>query len=383
MKFSKLALVLGCVLLAAPSFGEEAPAVEAAESTEAEATTEASASTDPATTTEDHQVALGPMGEDEKGRTGRLHTVTRGDTLWDISDAYLGTPWVWPSIWTDNGTIENPHRIYPGDMIWITPHEMRKVSEAEAADLLAGGDIPAAFGDGTAELEKPQVYRYTEIQSTGIVFAEEVAGMAAIVDGPRTRTWFSDHDKVIIGLGAGEAQVGDQYDIVRTAERVTDPDTGILFGYYSEYQGWLEVTEVHPESSWAIIRMSRSEVTRGDTLLPRRPRNPDIEIGPMPQVDGAVVFTPARRLEMGSTDVVFLNKGRQHGLAVGSPLEIYRPLGAGRDYEKRENVALPDHVIAKLVVVDLADESAVAVVTHTVTELARGDRFRGTADMSP
>jgi hypothetical protein len=117
--------------------------------------------------------------------------------------------------------------------------------------------------------------------------------------------------------------------------------------------------------------------------LPRRPRNPDIEIGPMPQVDGAVVFTPARRLEMGSTDVVFLNKGRQHGLAVGSPLEIYRPLGAGRDYEKRENVALPDHVIAKLVVVDLADESAVAVVTHTVTELARGDRFRGTADMSP
>lgn len=374
MKFSKLILVCGLVLQAAPSHGEEAPDA---------------GSPDPAAIDElaavpaDADVALGPLGEDEKGRTGRLHTVTRGDTLWDISDAYLGTPWVWPSIWTDNGTIENPHRIYPGDMIWITPHEMRKVSEAEAADLVASRDIPAAFGDGMAGFEKPQVYRYTEIQSTGIVFAEEVAGMAAIVDGPEGRIWFGDADRVIIGLGAGEVRAGDQFDILRTAERVTDPDTGILFGYYSEYQGWLEVTEVHPESSWAIIRLSRSEITRGDKLLPRRPRSADIEIGPMPQIDGAVIFTPARRLEMGSTDVVFLNKGRQHGLALGSPLEIYRPLGEARDVEKREDVDLPDHIVAKLVVVDLADESAVAVVTHTITELSRGDRFRGTADMSP
>jgi len=209
------------------------------------------------------------------------------------------------------------------------------------------------------------------------------AGMAAIVDGPEGRIWFGDADRVIIGLGAGEVRAGDQFDILRTAERVTDPDTGILFGYYSEYQGWLEVTEVHPESSWAIIRLSRSEITRGDKLLPRRPRSADIEIGPMPQIDGAVIFTPARRLEMGSTDVVFLNKGRQHGLALGSPLEIYRPLGEARDVEKREDVDLPDRIVAKLVVVDLADESAVAVVTHTITELSRGDRFRGTADMSP
>ena len=66
------------------------------------------------------KVALGKIGYDEQGRSGRIHVVVPGDTLWDISDAYLGTPWVWPSVWTDNRDIENPHFIVPGDRIWIS-----------------------------------------------------------------------------------------------------------------------------------------------------------------------------------------------------------------------------------------------------------------------
>ena len=56
-------------------------------------------------------IVLGPEGVDDEGRVGRLHTVTRGDTLWDVSAAYLGTPWVWPSVWIDNHDIANPHLI--------------------------------------------------------------------------------------------------------------------------------------------------------------------------------------------------------------------------------------------------------------------------------
>jgi nucleoid-associated protein YgaU len=66
-------------------------------------------------------MALGPIGHDAQGRPGRIHVVRAGDTLWDISDAYLGTPWVWPSIWQDNtAEVENPHLIFP-DRIWISP----------------------------------------------------------------------------------------------------------------------------------------------------------------------------------------------------------------------------------------------------------------------
>jgi hypothetical protein len=127
-----------------------------------------------------------------------------------------------------------------------------------------------------------------------------------------------------------------------------------------------------------VIRVSRSEVRRGDHVRSRTRVEQEIEVGPMPDVDGRIVFTPDDRLNMGREDVVYLDRGTSHGLAVGSPLEVYRPIGTGVDSVQRRTVALPDDVVAKLLVVQAGAETAVAVVTHTHVELVRGDLFRGT-----
>lgn len=340
------------------------------------------------------EVELGPVGHDAEGRAGRIHVVQRGDTLWDISDAYLGTPWVWPSLWKDNDAIKNPHLIHPGDRIWISPWEMRKVTEAEAAALLAGqpagaGGAPAALAETDAMPSEKTLgtYRFTSMDNIGFVTLDQAEGAAAIIESAAPRKWLSDNTEVVIGLGAGQVQAGDQFDIFRTETRVTDLDTGMQYGWATKQLGWLEVTDVHEESSRALIRHSASEIQRGDQLLPRRVRSSDIPVSGSPgPVEGRIVYLPEQRLQLGQRDVVYLDRGSRQGLAVGNALEIYRRLGDnGRAYDETQDAMrrVPDHVVAKLLVVDVYEDTSVAVVTHTTEELNRGDHFRGSESIQP
>ena len=100
-----------------------------------------------------HVVTLGAVAFDSEGHRGRIHEVAQGDTLWDISEAYLGTPWVWPSVWRENEDIANPHLIVPDDRIWISSTEMRRITKREADELLANGppDSEAPASDAAAE----------------------------------------------------------------------------------------------------------------------------------------------------------------------------------------------------------------------------------------
>jgi len=336
------------------------------------------------------KVTLGKMGYDEQGRSGRIHLVVSGDTLWDISDAYLGTPWVWPSVWTDNRDIENPHFIVPGDRIWISAHEMRRVSAEEAEQLLSGqpraaddeveytGPASDSFQSLFQDEGDSNTVRVSSLEMTGLISAEQLEAAASIVDAVPERIMLSQGDRVYVGLGEQEASVGDQFTIFRTQEKIFDPDTNRLLGYHVKLLGWVEVEKTDAESSLAVIRMSGEEMEIGDRVMPRERPILDIEVAASPKnIDGRISFFPSSRVLMGTADYVYLNRGELDGLQVGSPLEVYRSGWQAPEPARNTRVEVPDRVIAQLLVVRARRQSAVALVRHTETELELGDRFRG------
>lgn len=337
-----------------------------------------------------HAVALGPLAIDPEGQEGRVHHVVAGDTLWDISRVYLGTAWVWPSVWQDNGSIENPHQIRPGDRIWIGRNRMRVVTEAEAREWtlrkqLANESLEHADETGASSAAHPEsapsvlVPRFDRI---GLLSERALSAASSIVESSEMRTWLAEGDQVYVGLGEGEVEPGDRFTIFREPEPVRDLDTHKRIGYHVNVVGWLKILEVRSSSSVAQIGESNSEITRGDRITPRRsfPARVALREGPDREVVGRIVFTPGKRTVMGTRDTVYINRGSNHGLAPGVRLEAFDSGRAARDVVRKKSVQTPDHVVADLVVVLTQQESAVVRVTHTTRELEVGDSFRTRAN---
>ena len=58
----------------------------------------------------------------------KIYTIIKGDTLWDISERFLEDPFKWPVLWKRNTYIRNPHLIYPGDTVKITPQGIEVIA---------------------------------------------------------------------------------------------------------------------------------------------------------------------------------------------------------------------------------------------------------------
>jgi LysM repeat protein len=214
-------LVVVLTLLAAGSLSSQTPAPPAAPPRKPEPT-------------------IAPASAPAEGEV--THVVKRGDTLWDIAKAYLKDPFRWPEVFQRNtDVVENPHWIYPGEVIRISGSEVRpevlarvmtKPAPKPAADFerTVFSTLPALMSDrisGTGEVigrDRVGAVRVGEVEAAPFVDREggpSGAGrLAASYDRPGIAAKASDQrfqleDPVFVQVPDGRtAQVGDRYLIV-------------------------------------------------------------------------------------------------------------------------------------------------------------------------
>lgn len=193
------------------------------------------------------------------------YEVVKGDTLWDISGKFLQYPWNWPDIWQVNSQIENPHLIYPGDILTLVYRDGQPVLELargpktykmspEVREIMLEKAIPTIPLDALKPfLSRPQV-----------VGEETLKQAAYIVAGSEERLISGAGDKVYARGIDGDQ--GSQYSVFRGGKAYLDPETSEILGYEAVYTGdaWLEKMG---DPARMDLRYTNREVLIGDRCL--------------------------------------------------------------------------------------------------------------------
>lgn len=324
------------------------------------------------------------------------YVVKRGDTLWDISKVFLREPWYWPEIWYINPQVQNPHLIYPGDVLKLVYVEGQpRLTIAERGAV--------ARGEGTKRLS-PGVHREPLSQAITAIPYEVVAGFAQrptlltkddVEEAPYIVAMRDGH--MIGGLGYDfyakgieGTPVESRFNIIHVEGKVIDPETKDLLGYTGIYAGTGAVTGDTDPTKLTMVEVAR-EALQGDKLFPQTVDvvTDFVPHSPATEVDATVISVRAVAVA-GQYNVVALNRGTRNGLEPGHILSVERKGGSVVDkYSKGglatdrkisgrggKKVELPSERVGIVMVFKAYERISYGLIMETTHEIYEGDHAK-------
>ena len=308
-----------------------------------------------------------------------VYIVKKGDTLWGISGMYLQEPWLWPELWDVNPQIDNPHLIYPGDelyLVWIDGQPRLRLRRGRDVKLDPTMRVsPLDLAIPVIPLDEIGAF----LKRHRILAADELNDSGYVVSGDQGHLLSTPGDII---YGRGYFPTDERaYGIFRPGDTYRDPITDELLGYQAQSIGGAKLLSSY-DAPVAELQINRvhEEVRNADRLLPLeervldatfQPRAPESTIhdGYMIAVDGGVT-------QIGTTDIVVLNKGARDGLEIGHVLAIYQAGELVFDKVAEENVRLPDARAGLAMVFEVYEKASYAMVLKSNRVLKVGDKVK-------
>ena len=193
------------------------------------------------------------------------YVVVKGDTLWDISGKFLDKPWQWPAIWQANPQIENPHLIYPGDVVSLV-----YIDGVPQLRLNRNGANTVKMSPSIRVMDRDDAINAIPFESIApfvrdlrVLSPSEFEGLPYVVANQEERRTATYTDTTYVrGL---DAEVGQEFIVAR------------LMNIYDLIGNPPELRRVLPQRGWRVVsNVWDREQHHYNQVSPwdRRPKNP-------------------------------------------------------------------------------------------------------------
>ena len=241
---------------------------------------------------------------------------------------------------------------------------------------------------------------------------------------------YAQGDNLYINVGTNKGvKVGDMFAVIRPRGQVKTRWTKKRnLGFYVQEVGALEVVKVQAEFSVVRVKNSCDNLLLGDLLQPIEQRTsttfqlrPPLDVfgEPTGKTSGRIFMARDGRELLGREQIVYIDLGAEDKVNVGDHLTVYRPLGKGNLFDNNadESVSAKDadfqsdqyrsgkfssqaarksgaraggkvvttedakedrpkglrKVVGEVVILNVKEKTATAVITRTAQEIHTGD----------
>jgi hypothetical protein len=327
------------------------------------------------------------------------HVVQKGDTLWDLCEAYYGDPNLWPKLWQMNPFITNPHLLKPGDVVTLlegVPVKRREAEEEEKEIPVKKAEEPKAAP--APVMKGIDISGLTNVQALGYLSVKEVDPWGFVLAAESGRQLLSQGETIFLHLNSGKVvKPGDQFNICRSSPLIKHPITGEKIGYMLSVLGRVVVEEkvglgfgggafYKKEGVYqARIEEYFRELNVGDMVLPYEPISQCVQpISLDEPLVGNIVAAQDQRTLVATNRVVFLDHGFNDGVRRGNIFEVVRthlvrdPVKGELEFISRpRSIILPDIPIGTIMVLESRPDTSTAVVISANEEFLIGTYVKG------
>jgi hypothetical protein len=328
-------------------------------------------------------IAQQAPAETAKPSEGIVHTVVAGDTLWDLSAKYLGSPWKWTTIWEQNRFLTNPHYIYPGIQVVIVPPGPIEIglgqepaSASGPADTVAAVAPPVEAVKPAVQPVAPPHVPYLDIKPADFVRAgeflkEQPKGIGHIGSGKDPKVGFVEGDTIYLSLRMA-IPAGQLLGVYRVRGPIDSPGKRSVSGYVKYLIGVIQVVPDVDGQATAKIRHSFEDLTRADLITEEIPAYAPVRIDPGADgIPSTVITGRLENKELAQGDFIYLDQGASAGVAMGNVFRLFVPTGAAAGVSSSASGTV-QFAAARAVVVRVSPDFSTAYITDSTESFAAG-----------